>query len=202
MSRPCLQNYTKIDRLHHTPRTDRYGSQHQESSCRVLYTEYGRSSGASITVITRSGSKDFRGSAAFYKRDTALNGNEFSRKQQCRQGDRDACKPPLYRFDNYAWTLGGPVLLPGTPFNSGRNRLFFFWSQDLLFRTDPGALTQRRMPTELERGGDFSQTHDTQGRLINIRDPLVPGNCSTTGAPGPACFPGNVIPANRIDPTG
>ncbi len=76
--------------------------------------EYGRSSGASITLITRSGSKDFRGSAAFYKRDTALNGNEFSRRQQCGQGDRDACEPPLYRFDNFAWTLGGPVLVPGT----------------------------------------------------------------------------------------
>ena len=34
--------------------------------------EYGRSSGATITVITRSGSKDFRGSAAYYKRDDAL----------------------------------------------------------------------------------------------------------------------------------
>ena len=31
--------------------------------------EYGRSSGATITVVTRSGSKDFRGSAAYYKRD-------------------------------------------------------------------------------------------------------------------------------------
>ena len=45
--------------------------------------EYGRSSGATITVITRSGSKDFHGSGAFYKRDDAWNGNEFSRKQQC-----------------------------------------------------------------------------------------------------------------------
>ena len=34
--------------------------------------EYGRSSGATITVVTRSGSKDFRGSAAFYKRDDEL----------------------------------------------------------------------------------------------------------------------------------
>ena len=164
--------------------------------------EYGRSSGASITLITRGGSKDFRGSAAFYKRDAALNGNEFSRKQQCRQGDTDACNPPLYRFDNYAWTIGGPVLVPGTSFNSGRNRLFFFWSQDILKRTDPGVLTQRRMPTALERAGDFSQTFDTQGRLINIRDPLLSGNCSTTGARGTACFPGNVIPPGRIDVTG
>ena len=39
--------------------------------------EYGRSSGATITVVTRSGSKDFHGSAAFYKRDDAWNGNEY-----------------------------------------------------------------------------------------------------------------------------
>jgi len=164
--------------------------------------EYGRSSGASITVVTRSGSKDFRGSAAFYKRDTALNGNEFSRKQQCREGDRNFCEAAMYRFDNYAWTLGGPVLVPGTSFNSGRNRLFFFWSQDLLKRTDPGAFIQRRMPTAKERVGDFSETYDAQGRLINIRDPLLTGNCNATGNRGLACFPDNVVPAGRIDPIG
>ena len=38
--------------------------------------EYGRSSGATISVVTRSGTRDFHGSAAFYKRDDALNGNE------------------------------------------------------------------------------------------------------------------------------
>src|SRR4029079_8652536 len=31
--------------------------------------EYGRSSGATITVVTKSGTRDFHGSAAFYKRD-------------------------------------------------------------------------------------------------------------------------------------
>ncbi len=70
--------------------------------------EYGRSSGASITLITRSGSSDFRGSAAFYKRDAALNGNEYARVMQCRQGQKDVCEPALYEFDNVAWTLGGP----------------------------------------------------------------------------------------------
>ena len=164
--------------------------------------EYGRSSGASITVITRSGSKDFHGSAAFYKRDAALNGNEYERTQQCGQGDRLACEPPLYRFDNFAWTLSGPILVPSTKFNRQRNRLFFFWSQEVLARTDPGTLNLRRMPTAQERVGDFSQTKDNQGRLLNIRDPTLGGACNPTGTPGPACFPGNIIPANRIDPTG
>src|SRR5229473_1002761 len=99
--------------------------------------EYGRSSGATITVVTRSGTKDFHGSAAYYKRDQSLNGNEFTRRQQ-------GLPRPLYKFDNTAWTLGGPILLPGG-FNKDRNKLFFFWSQDLLARTDPGSLNQRRV---------------------------------------------------------
>jgi hypothetical protein len=160
--------------------------------------EYGRSSGATITVVTRSGSKDFRGSAAFYKRDDAWNGNEFQRRQQCGLGQTAQCDPPLYTFDNTAWTLGGPVLIPGSNFNRSRNKLFFFFSQDILSRTDPGNLNQRRMPTALERQGDFSQTFDSQNRLIFIRDPTRTGACnSVTG--GPACFPGNRIPQNMID---
>jgi hypothetical protein len=162
--------------------------------------EYGRSSGASITLITRSGSSAFRGSAAFFKRDAALNGNEYARVMQCRQGEKHVCEPALYEFDNFAWTLGGPVLVPGSDFNRRRNRLFFFWSQDVLARTDPGVLNQRRMPTALERRGDFSETRDSLNRLVFIRDPQIPGACNSVSG-GPACFPGNVIPANRIDGT-
>jgi hypothetical protein len=163
--------------------------------------EYGRSSGATITIVTRSGSKDFHGSAAYYKRDDALNANEYNRKVACAGGQASSCKPPLYTFDNEAWTLGGPVLIPGSSFNRSRNKLFFFFSQDILQRTDPGNLNLRRMPTALERKGDFSQTFDTQNRLIFVRDPLLPGNCSATTG-GPACFTGNIIPPGRIDSTG
>jgi hypothetical protein len=163
--------------------------------------EYGRSSGASITVITRSGSKDFRGSAAFYRRDDAWNGNEYLRQQQCGQGNRLTCEPSLYRFDNVSWTLGGPILLPWTPFNRQRNRLFFFWSQEVLARTDPGTLNLRRMPTALERAGDFSQTFDSAGGRIWIRDPHRQGECNVRSG-GAGCFPGNIIPPGRIDATG
>jgi hypothetical protein len=162
--------------------------------------EYGRNPGASIVVVTRSGSKNFRGSAAFYKRDGALNGNEFARKAQCAIGRVDQCEAAPNNVDNFAWTIGGPVLVPGTGFNRNRNRLFFFWSQDVLTRTDPGVPSTRRMPTALERSGDFSQTRDSRG-MIFIRDPQLPGSCSpATG--GPACFPGNIIPPSRMDPTG
>jgi Carboxypeptidase regulatory-like domain/TonB-dependent Receptor Plug Domain len=157
--------------------------------------EYGRSSGATITVVTKSGTRDWHGSAAYYKRNEEFNANEWARNRQ-------GLPKPIYRYDNTAYTIGGPVLIPGTNFNKNRDKLFFFWSQDLLPRTDPGGLNTRTMPTALERAGDFSQTFDSQGRQIFIRDPLAAGSCNVTTGLGGACFPGNIIPANRINAVG
>ncbi len=164
--------------------------------------EYGRSSGASITVITKSGSSNFHGSGAYYKRHEGLNANPWDRVQQCANGTTASCSTPRYRYDNIAWTIGGPVLLPGTDFNSNRDKLFFFFSQDLLPRTDPGNLQLSTMPTAAERMGDFSQTVNTQGALRYIRDPATNLPCNVNTGVGGGCFPGNIIPADRINPIG
>ena len=65
----------------------------------------------------------------------------------------------------------------------------------MLPRTDPGSLSQVNMPTELERRGDFSQTRDSQGRLVFIRDPQTNLPCNVTSGAGGGCFAGNVIPS-------
>ncbi|HWB31029.1 MAG TPA: carboxypeptidase regulatory-like domain-containing protein [Vicinamibacterales bacterium] len=169
--------------------------------------EYGRSSGATITVVTKSGGRNFHGSLAYYKRDERFNANAWDRQDQCDaapivNGAPNAnCSKPRYRYDNTAWTIGGPVVLPGVKFNRDRNKLFFFWSQDLLPRTDPGDLLQSTMPTALERMGDFSQTVNTSGQRIWIKDPLLAaqGLACNVNSGGPGCFANNVIPANRID---
>ena len=82
-----------------------------------------------------------------------------------------------------------PCSSRGPSFNKSRNKLFFFWSQDILSRTDPGSLNQRRTPTALERQGDFSQTVDGSNRLIFIRDPLLSGNCYSQHAAGRRASP-------------
>ena len=56
------------------------------------------------------------------------------------------------------------------------------------------------MPSALERQGDFSQTFDAQGRLINIRDPRKTGLACNAVTGGPGCFDGNIIPASMINP--
>jgi hypothetical protein len=54
------------------------------------------------------------------------------------------------------------------------------------------------VPTAAERSGDFSALTDSSGRPIIIYDPLTTD--AVTGARQP--FPGNKIPANRINVVG
>ena len=53
--------------------------------------EYGRSSGATITVVTKSGTRDFHGTAAYYKRNEAYNTNTWDRRRQCDAGQPASC---------------------------------------------------------------------------------------------------------------
>ena len=79
--------------------------------------------------------------------------------------------------------------------------MFFFYTREMWENQEPQGARTSTMPTALERQGDFSQTLDTNGRLIFIRDPQRAGACSPT-AGGPACFPGNIIPPDRFDTVG
>ena len=115
--------------------------------------EYGRSSGGTINVITKSGSREFHGGGFYSKRDEDFNANEWQNNKFGRP------KPP-YRFDYSGYHIGGPVILPGK-FNTGRNKLFFFWNQEFLPRTNPGNLERRTMPIGRSNGAATSRSRST-----------------------------------------
>jgi hypothetical protein len=145
--------------------------------------EYGRNAGAQINIVSRSGTREFHGSASWFKRHEQFNANNFFNNQ-------NGLPKPLYRHNTWVGTLGGPLFIPRL-LNTGRDKLFFFFGHEEWRSFEPQGVQRRTMPTALERRGDFSQSVDVSGRVIQINDPL-------TGAP----FPGNVIPANRINPLG
>jgi hypothetical protein len=155
--------------------------------------EYGRAVGGQVQVVTKSGTQDFRGSGYWYGRRSEWNANGWL-------NNRAGTKAPQASRDDTGYTVGGPVFLPGL-FNDDRRKLFFFWSQEFQRRTDPVAERLSRVPTALERQGNFSQSVDNNGNpWPYIRD-------FTTGLPcGPAntagCFRHNgvlgLIPPDRI----
>ncbi len=147
--------------------------------------EYGRTSGATIVVVTKSGSRQFSGTAAYFRRNEDYNTNTWDRRQACNTataagGTSPSCAKPRYRYDNTAYTIGGPVLIPGTSFNSNRDRLFFFWSQDILPRNDPGGLAEqhdadgaRASRQFLADRGHQRQPHLDQGPAAGRPGPCV-----------------------------
>jgi hypothetical protein len=153
--------------------------------------EFGRNTGPQINIVTRSGGQRYGGSLATYFRHEALNSNPV---QNVRLG---LPKPPA-RYYSGVGTFGGPAWLPWL---GKLERTFFFYTHEQWDTKLPESPNTKLMPTAAERSGDFSRTTQTNGQPFYIRDPLRPGACSaTTGGPG--CFPGNIIPADRINPLG
>jgi hypothetical protein len=146
--------------------------------------EYGGRTGGQLTLSIKNGTRDYHGSAFYYMRHEMFNANEFFNNKQ-------GIGKQKYRYQNPGGTFGGPLLIPGTRFNRDRNKLFFFFSYDYLRNRNVIDNTYT-MPSVAERQGDFSQTVTTAGVQIPIYDPQNNQNP----------FPGNRIPANRIDRAG
>ena len=137
--------------------------------------EYGRTAGALIQVVTKSGTRDYHGSAYYYKRHEMFNANNFF-------ANRNRQPRPRYRYNTWGYNLGGPV-----PAGKLKDRLFFFFSHEGLPTKTPQSIQHVTVPTEVQRSGDFT----AQLPSTIIRDPQ-----SRTP------FPGNIVPQNRIDPNG
>jgi hypothetical protein len=153
--------------------------------------EYGQSGGSQLQIVTRGGSAQYHGSAYYYGRHERFNSTEFFRARSQRLQGIDPF-PPKYRFATYGANAGGPVL-------KNKKSLFFFYSIEAPQVERPQSVQTWRMPSALERQGDFSQTFDAQGRLINIRDPRKTGQACSATTGGPGCFDGNIIPASMIN---
>ncbi len=153
--------------------------------------EFGHSGGANIEIVSKSGSAKYAGSGYWYGKRDKWNANAW-------ENNRSGLPKPKLHIDTPGFTLGGPVRIPGLYDRKDATKLFFFYSLEAPQVQRPGPIRLYRMPTALERQGDFSQTFDANGRLMFIRDPNAPGTCSVT-AGGAGCFSGNVIPAGRID---
>jgi hypothetical protein len=135
--------------------------------------EQGMAGGAAITVITKSGTNNFRGSAFAFYNNEKLNAMPFYATEKA---------PSSSHIDGA--TLGGPIQ---------RNKMFFFGAWEGQYQTTPQQFFYNVPPAAL-RAGDFSKAFNPDGSLQVIYDPQT-GNPDGTGR---LPFPGNVIPPGQL----
>ena len=130
---------------------------------RSLYpAESGRSGGGQVNVVTRAGGNQFHGSGFEFIRNEAFNANDFITNRTASAGrtsDGRAKRRP-FRYNNYGFTIGGPVYLPN--FGEGGHglvqklhRTFFFFSEEQRRDTRYPTLSSV-VPTTAMKGGVFS----------------------------------------------
>lgn len=145
--------------------------------------EYGGSASGVVIASTKSGTNQLRGSLFEYLRNQKLDAPHLFAPV----ADGVKQKPSL-RYNVFGGTLGGPLR---------RDRTFYFFSYEGSRRRD-GAVRTMTVPSELQKTGDFAQTYNARRFLVQMYDPAT--SRSEDGAVIRDPFPGNRIPASRLDP--
>ncbi|HWR52290.1 MAG TPA: carboxypeptidase-like regulatory domain-containing protein [Bryobacteraceae bacterium] len=148
--------------------------------------QYGHTNGGIINVTTKGGANDLHGSAyGFFKR-TSWNANLFQNNAKNQPRPQDT-------LDWLGIQASGPVFVPKV--FDGRNKLFFMVNYEDYKEKWPQKLNLSVPAPEFAQG-DFSKLVDKEGKQIRIFDPLT----ATTSNPARTQFPGNMIPASRLNP--
>ena len=150
--------------------------------------EFGRSAGGVVTVVTKSGSNQYHGSLYEFVRNDRFNANTFFNNRRGRGLDGKSLSPtPRLRYNTFGGTFSGPLPFlhfgeGGPYFDSGKNKTFFFYSQDFRRISRASTTNTVSVPTQAERNGDFSAR---LGANLCFNTPTAPtaptaAVCSTT----------------------
>ena len=119
--------------------------------------EFGRTSGGSVNIVTKSGTNSYHGDVFWFARNTAFDANNFFSRS-----------PDQLKQNQGGFTFGGPAI---------KDRLFFFAGyQQTWIRQQSGSGTALSVPAAF-RTGDFSSLLGGPSPVV-ITDP-------TTGQPYP-----------------
>jgi hypothetical protein len=123
------------------------------SEFKVLRSEYdaefGRAGGGIINVATKSGGNSFHGNAYEFFRNNLLAANNFFNNAATPQVKR----PPL-RYNDFGYTIGGPVFIPNH-YNTNKDKTFFFFSEEFR-RVITYSTFSANVPTAPMLAGNFT----------------------------------------------
>jgi hypothetical protein len=163
--------------------------------------EYGRSSGAQVALVTKSGANQIHGNLFYFHRNAALAANEW-------QNNLNNLPKPALRQHQFGGDVGGPVKIPGV--YNGKDRTFFFFNYQGQRQIFPVSLTRTVYTPSAKqgifryvRGGRNTPAGQTGASVDAAGNPLLPA-CSGTVTTN--CIASYNIVANDprglgIDPT-
>ncbi len=141
--------------------------------------QYGRNGSGTVEVETKSGTSQFHGDVYEFVRNEAFNARNYF----------ESSVPPYHKND-FGYTLGGPIFVPGH-YNASKQKTFFFWSQEWRKESVPGQVFNVSVPSAAERTGDFTDLCSNPGGMSANPDcPHIPG----TNNP----FPNNMVPVTAV----
>jgi len=110
--------------------------------------EYGHSAGGVVSVVSKSGTNQFHGSAFDYLRNTDLDANTFFNKEQPALGNGPVLPRSILRRNQFGGTVGGPIY---------KDKIFFFFGYQGQRQTQTETGEAITVYTPAELAGDFSQ---------------------------------------------
>jgi hypothetical protein len=152
--------------------------------------EFGLSSGGTMTMAFKSGSKDFHASGWEFLRNEDLDANSYFFNQS-------GTKKALNRLNTYGFNVAGPVFIPKV-YNTKKDKTFFFYNMEWRKMKQGGALNQV-VPLTSEYGGNLGSTAIHVPSAAQLSAAQISRFAAAGLSPGQA-FPNNTIPASLLDP--
>src|SRR5262245_32831978 len=156
----------------------------------------GHTMGSVVNINSKGGGNTFHGSAYWWLRHSDLDAPSIFQNRNARPGQR---KIAVYQDNRYGLSGGAPLYIP--KLYNGKNRTFwqFTWEANKFGDPNVGAATSS-VPREAWRNGDLSDLLRL-GANYQVYDPgTIQAAANGTFTRNP--FPGNIIPANRLNPVG
>ncbi len=182
-------------------------------SFRVLTTnapaEYGRTSGAVVSVNTISGTNTYHGNLYFLARNEAFDANSYFNKLTINSTTGQVTPRARDRFFQEGGSLGGPIRIP--KLYNGHDKTFFFVNYDRTFAPSTSNLSDT-VPTAAQRTGNLSNAEEVDAAACQTingkttchqKQPIyMPGGTGTApfGATTDPVNGTGIIPTASLDP--
>lgn len=148
--------------------------------------EFGRSPGAQVSIVTRSGTNQYRGSAFNYFRSDALDATDwFVARNNVRRAEM--------RQNDFGFTIGGPVLVPSL--YDGHHRTFFFASYEGLRLVQPRISNPMAVPSLAARQAATGLAREILNAYPEPNRDVLPND------PDTALFVGSYSDRSTLDAT-